>query len=233
MPVRRGPGSRSQPVPRLRRCAGLQRTDVHGWSDAEGETSDAGVVSGTYTVTGTWDGSALTLTETPEPAAEPGPGPSPDFTSPCEPPAGGWAVVDPATATNEDAESAHAYAESQPDWVGAWSEPFDRSAEDPSSPEYGMVIFAKVVLNYRFTGDLERHEAALREIWGGALCVSEAPNTMDDLRAIQDELTGTIATENFVGAGVDTTANVLDSRSSSTTACRRAWTSSTARGSSG
>lgn len=186
--------------------------DVHGWSwdDAEGETSDAGIVRGTYRVTGTWDGSALTLTEIPVAAALPGPGPGPDFTSPCEPPAGGWAVVDPATATNDDADAAMAYAESQPDWASAWSDPFDRSAEDPTSPEYGMVIFAKVVLNFRFTGDVERHEAALREIWGGALCVSKAPAPMDDLEAIQNELTDSIGMPNLVGVGVDAVSNVVD-----------------------
>lgn len=183
--------------------------DVHGWSwdEAEGAESDGGITRGTYSVTGTWDGAALTLTEPPVPSAEHTPPPGPDFTSPCEPPPGGWAVVDPATATNADSEAAMAYAESQPDWAGAWSDPFDRSAEDPTSPEYGMVIFAKVVLNFRFTDDLERHEAALRELWGGALCVSEATNPHDELSAIQDEL---IHEPNLVGVGVDTVAGVVD-----------------------
>ena len=187
-------------------CSG---PDVHGWSWEEAGSTESGdgVIQGTYRVTGTWDGAALTLTEPPVPAAESGPPPGSDSTSPCAPPPDGWAVVDAATATNADADAAMAYAESQPDWAGAWSDPFDRSAEDPDSPEYGMVIFARVVLNFRFTGDLERHEAALRELWGGALCVSGAENPHDELSAIQDEL---IHEPNLVGVGVDMIADVVD-----------------------
>jgi hypothetical protein len=50
----------------------------------------------------------------------------------------------------------------------------------------------KLTLNVRFTGDLERHERALRAIWGGALCVSPGERTwaeLEDLRAaLHDEL---------------------------------------------
>ena len=44
------------------------------------------------------------------------------------------------------------------------------------------------ILNFRFTGDLERHERALRATWGGALCVSMAERTAAELETIQDAL---------------------------------------------
>jgi hypothetical protein len=50
----------------------------------------------------------------------------------------------------------------------------------------------KLILNVRFTGDLERHERAIRAIWGGALCVSQGARTsaeLEGLRAVlHDEL---------------------------------------------
>jgi hypothetical protein len=44
------------------------------------------------------------------------------------------------------------------------------------------------ILNVRFTGNLERHERALRAIWGGALCVTMAERTAAELETIQDAL---------------------------------------------
>ena len=50
----------------------------------------------------------------------------------------------------------------------------------------------KLILNVQFTGDLERHEQALRAIWGGALCVTSAERTWAELEglraALHDEL---------------------------------------------
>jgi hypothetical protein len=43
----------------------------------------------------------------------------------------------------------------------------------------------KLVLNIRFTGNLERHERALRAIWGGALCVSVGGRTAAELESLR------------------------------------------------
>jgi hypothetical protein len=43
----------------------------------------------------------------------------------------------------------------------------------------------KLVLNVRFMGDLERHERALRAIWGGALCVSVGGRTAAELESLR------------------------------------------------
>ncbi|MET8338371.1 hypothetical protein [Streptosporangium canum] len=42
------------------------------------------------------------------------------------------------------------------------------------------------MLNLRFTGDPAVHEPAIREVWGGALCLSRARHTVAELRALQE-----------------------------------------------
>ncbi|WP_157987502.1 hypothetical protein [Jiangella endophytica] len=171
--------------------------DVLGWNwdEAPDVTSENDVTWGYYSVTGTWDGTALTLAEPPLAGAATSPvvpdGTVPDFTSPCQPPAGGWTVTDPATATETALAAVSAYVDEQADGAGMW---IDSSAEP-------------TVLNARFTGDLEQHEAALRAIWGGPLCVSEAGRSTQDLTAIQDELTA--AVPDVITIGPEVTANVV------------------------
>ena len=48
---------------------------------------------------------------------------------------------------------------------------------------------ALLVLNVRVTDDVAGAEAALREVWGGALCVSEARFTDRELARIQRAVT--------------------------------------------
>lgn len=180
--------------------------DVLGWNwdEAPDAETAGGVTWGFYSVTGTWDGAALTLTEAPLSGAATSPmvpgGAVPDFTSPCEPPAGGWAAPDPDTATDAAMAAASEYAEAQPDYAGTWVDESPFPAEEGLD---GVPVYdpARLVLNMRFTGDLERHETALREVWGGALCVSEAARSMPDLTTIQEELTGSVP--NMSGAGID------------------------------
>jgi hypothetical protein len=50
---------------------------------------------------------------------------------------------------------------------------------------------ARLVVNVRVVGDPAAAERQLREVWGGALCVSEARRTHAELRRIQDEVAGT------------------------------------------
>ncbi|MBB5787163.1 hypothetical protein [Jiangella mangrovi] len=186
--------------------------DVAGWNWDEAPDAETanGVTWGFYSVTGTWDGTTLTLTEPPLAGAATSPmvpdGVAPDFTSPCEAPAGGWAVVDAATTTQATFDAAMAHAAAQPDFAGSWMDqsPFEVTPENEpermNHPEY-------LVLNAQFTGDLERHEAELRQLWGGALCVSEAANAMADLEAVQAELTDSVP--NLAGVGVDTLTNTV------------------------
>ena len=60
------------------------------------------------------------------------------------------------------------------------------------------------MLNARFSGDLAAHEARLRAVWGGALCVSPAARSTADLHRVQDELS---TLPGLLSAGVDTLTN--------------------------
>jgi hypothetical protein len=136
------------------------------WTGLDGHET-AGIVRwGEYVVIGTYDGERFTITESPTPPVPPETTPEPPpATTPCPPPPDGWGVVDAATTGHEALDAAVAYAEAQPDYAALW---LDSS-----------------ILNVRFTGNLERHERALRAIWGGALCVSMGERTAAEVEAIR------------------------------------------------
>lgn len=159
--------------------------DIVGWdwSTVQAESA-SGTTWGTYSLTGTWDGETFTVTG---PVGEPEPyddGGATDFSTPCEEPEGGWTVVDEATADDAGLAAAQEYAQGQPDFGGLW---VDQSI-NPASGELGMNDPTKLILNVKFTGDLERHEAELRDRFGGPLCVVETDRTEAELRRLQDDL---------------------------------------------
>ncbi|WP_214108317.1 hypothetical protein [Acrocarpospora catenulata] len=43
----------------------------------------------------------------------------------------------------------------------------------------------RLVLNLRFTGDVATREPMIRELWGGALCLSQAQHTQEELETLQ------------------------------------------------
>ena len=104
--------------------------------------------------------------------------------TPCEPPSGGWAVVDAATRRDEAMQRALADAAAEPDYGGAWVDQSINPASDDGHGGRDSNDPTKLVLNVMFTGDLERHEAELRAVWGGPLCVSSAPRSQG--RAARD-----------------------------------------------
>ncbi len=114
--------------------------------------------------------------------------------------------MDPALATDEALAAVHAYISGLPDYGGSWHDqsinPAYADGIDAVEDEGLLNDPTQLVLNVRFTGDLEQHEAALRERWGGGLCVVEAAHTETELRRIQDELTdGGIPDVLGVGSG--------------------------------
>ncbi|WP_327584851.1 hypothetical protein OHA25_55535 [Nonomuraea sp. NBC_00507] len=159
--------------------------DVVGWDWSKvGHESQGGVKWGSYRVVGTWDGARLTLTEPPGSPVYEEP-PTTDFTTPCPAPEGGWRPVDPAKATEATLEKAMKRAGTAKEFAGAWIEPIGPTP-DPSEE---LDAYARgQVLNLRFTGDLAGREAWIREVWGGALCVSGAERTEAELHAIQREV---------------------------------------------
>ena len=163
------------------------------WAEHDGDYENAsGVRWGEFHVVGTFDGERFTTTEvTPvgefDAPAEPE---DPPRGTPCPEPDGGWQVLDPAKTTDETMNRVFGAASKRDDYATSWMDqtinpayPFDGEdaelvANDPT----------KLVVNVAVTGDVEAAEAELREIWGGALCVSEAPYTDAELQRIQREV---------------------------------------------
>jgi len=174
------------------------------WTGLDGsETTEDGVTWGFYDLVGTYDGERFTITEPPTPYVAPESTPEstpepPPATTPCPPPPDGWGVVDAATTTDEAESAAIAYAEAQPDYAAVWVDtsinPANAMKESEINADNLWMLFdpTKQILNVQFTGDLARHERALRAIWGGPLCVSMGERTAAEVEtiraALQDEL---------------------------------------------
>ncbi|HEV2811599.1 MAG TPA: hypothetical protein VGV93_14520 [Acidimicrobiales bacterium] len=169
-------------------CSG---PDVVGWdwATAEGEETANGTTWGAYEVTGTWDGTRLTLTEPPGPPRFHHPEGRVELSTPCPEPDGGWLVMDRAAAGDEALARAQERAGSLPGFAGLW---IDQS----TGP----------VLNVRFTDDVEAAETELREVWGGALCVSPAERSLAELQTIQAEVT----TDETTFSSINAPANVVE-----------------------
>lgn len=197
-------------------CGGA---DIVGWDwTAVSAESSGGVTWGEYRVVGTWDGSRLTLTEPPREARPPGGdrapggdgGPGTDMTSPCPEPAGGWRPVDRAKATEEAMRAAMDRAASADEFAGGWLDQHYMDGVDSHDVRTIEKIGndpGRYVLNLRFTGDLSGRERWIREVWGGALCVSGAERTEAELRRIQRELEGEMRSRRFLNLAVDTVGN--------------------------
>jgi hypothetical protein len=187
-------------------CGG---SDVVGWdwADVEGEETAGGTIWGTYQVTGTWDGSRLTLTERPAPPQAQELNGGVDLSTPCPEPAGGWQVADEATTTDEALGMAQERANSLPGFAGLWIDQSINPASGQGNPEEdAMNDPTKLILNVRFSQDLEGAEAALREVWGGALCVSPADRSLADLQAIQAE----VSEADVTMSSINQTANTVE-----------------------
>jgi hypothetical protein len=162
-------------------CEGVPMAEWD-WAAHPEHEEQSGVRWGSFALTGTFDGTTFTVTDA-VPAAlydamahqpEPLPG------TPCEPPAGGWGVVDAAKATPEAMDATFTAAARLPGFAGAWMD----QSRDPSPTSDPT----RVVVNVAVTGDTADAEATLRETWGGALCVSRARFTEAELNEISMEL---------------------------------------------
>jgi hypothetical protein len=100
--------------------------------------------------------------------------------TPCPEPAGGWAAEEPRRGSDEHVKRAADVARREPDFSGLW---VDQYGGHP----YGSILIVA------FTGDLDRHERDLREVWGGPLCMVEHERSQRDLRIIRKDLYETVA----------------------------------------
>lgn len=190
---------------------------VTGWEwDAHDHESAGGVRWGEYTMTGAWDGTTFTPADVRP--SEPGDVPAEDltalFAAPCPEPEGGWQPLDPATTSVAALSAARRVADDLPDEVLSWtdrspnpawqayvdgdsSEDVQRRVEDPDL----MVLVVTV------TDDPARAEKALREVWGGALCVARVANSAARLRQVQRDL---LDLPGFLTSGAGSTSNSLE-----------------------
>lgn len=182
-------------------CSGPAVADWD-WAEHPDAESVNGVTWGDYTMVGAWDGTTFTPSEVRE--TTPGDRPEEDvtalFDSPCEAPEGGWVPLDPATTTADALSSAHRVAEALPDYAISWGDqsinPHWQETQDlhesggtPSlEVQQAMNDPAYTILNVGVTDDVAGAEAAVREVWGGPLCVTRFVNTHARLREVAKDL---------------------------------------------
>ncbi|MEW1956541.1 hypothetical protein [Kineococcus sp. NPDC059986] len=150
---------------------GFAFDDVPAGSSEGVLTSRWGLFTLTGVVERVGDRDALRLTAPPRPATAPLDPPlvadfSADFTTPCPAPAGGWTEPDPARASDDALGLAAGVAPGVPGYAVLWI--------DEQAPGHR-------VLNVSTAGELAAMEGAVREVWGGALCVSPAERSEADL----------------------------------------------------
>ena len=159
-------------------CSGIPLVNWD-WQAIEREERESGTTWGSYHVVGRYDGKTLAVTEVgPYEDDPPVFGTDPDTTSPCDEPEGGWAVPDPAHNTQNDVGAAAAYARSQPDYSTSWN----------IHLQPDLLEFSPVVFNAVFTGEAERHEAEIRKVSNGPLCVlsRDVPTARESRRIRKD-----------------------------------------------
>ncbi|MFC7766123.1 hypothetical protein [Leucobacter soli] len=108
------------------------------------------------------------------------------FATACPEPEGGWRVLD-ETKTNEDTmyemfEAAEGIDGFSMSWIDSYT------AAAPDAQEHSGNDPKHSILNVKVVDDVEAAEAALREIWGGMLCITTGKRTQAELLAMQREI---------------------------------------------
>ena len=172
------------------------------WDEHPEHQSASGVRWGRFELVGTWDGAALTPTEA---RARRRTSPSDrSVTTRSRPGATSRTAAGsrstPTTTTNAARGRAGQVAEDLPDYGIVWGDqsinPHWQELQDlqesggaPSlEVSQAMNDPAYTILNVGVTDDVARAEAAVREVWGGPLCVYELANTCERLRQVAEEL---------------------------------------------
>lgn len=165
------------------------------WSELEGDFDEqSGTRWGDFVVTGTFDGASVTVSSV-VPAAEADQRPDAEgdvWNTPCPEPEGGWVPVDPDRTTQAGVDRAFRIADRLPTYGASWVDlSINPAADDePSGLEWELAMSDPryTIINVAVTDDLDGAEAAIREVWGGPLCISEALHTYRELRQVEDDL---------------------------------------------
>jgi hypothetical protein len=175
-----------------------------GWAGHDGYYQNVGGVRwGEFKVTGTFDGTDITVTDV-VPAVEwtgSGVASDVDFSSPCPEPPDGW-PSEPMLMFSYDA--VFEAAQRRSDYAGGWVT--QRNPRDPGELDQPLADDpeAKIlppIVNIKVAGDPAAAEAELTKVWDGPLCVTTAKRTESELRAIQDEVT--TSASGMLSASVD------------------------------
>ncbi|HWL79039.1 hypothetical protein [Microbacterium sp.] len=185
------------------------------WNRYVGQFEEAaGVRWGLFILTGTYDPAADAFT-----AIEVEPGADyewpevdvTDFSTPCPEPDGGWRVVDESKATFEAMNATFERAQLLDGYATAWMDQSPNPAARPGAAEGSETLMNDpllTIVNVRVTGDPSAAEAALREVWGGMLCVTQATRTAAELQSIQSEIVS--STPGVLSAGENGMSGVVD-----------------------
>lgn len=177
------------------------------WDLVEGATTRGATSDGEFEVHGVYADGEFTLTRPPA-AADEGNGNETteptvqDFTTPCPEPEGGWFPDGRSGPAKEDgAEKAAGFAASLPGYSEVW---LDQSNNDGIATDDNRII-----LNLRVTKDANGAERAMRKVWPGALCVTVAKNTDEELRGIQDEVARMAGSLTLTASSGDDSVDIL------------------------
>ena len=177
------------------------------WDAAEGEERMSGTTWGGYHLVGRYDGQTFTVVEIGPPRRSGDAFDDDPIEAPCPDPEGGWPWPDPKRTSEADLRTAQRAAQAEPDFAGVWIDYLEEP--NPDAPLDAL----QVILTAAFTGDLERHEAELRDVWGGPLCLVEHRRTYRELRHIQQELSPEGASDlelQLLESSVDVVDNIVE-----------------------
>jgi hypothetical protein len=165
------------------------------WADHDGHYEESGGVRwGEFKVTGTFDGTEVTVTDAVSAIEWSGqPATDVDFSSPCPEPPGGWSG-EPIAMFSHDAvfEAAQRLSDYASGWV-THRDPRDPRELDQTLADDPEAKILPPIINIKVTGDPAAADAKLRKVWEGPLCVTTAERTEKELRKIQDEVTSSTA----------------------------------------
>ena len=147
------------------------------WSAVDDVSEEGGVRWGTYALTGAFDGEAFAVTDV---SGTTGPEPY-EFSIPCEEPAGGWQVQDASRSGQEELGAAISAAQGLDGYYSV--------AVSTPDGEPGPRDPAETVVSAYVVGDTVAAESAIRETWGGMLCVAQVARSAQQMEELQGQLT--------------------------------------------
>jgi hypothetical protein len=159
------------------------------WATVEGEQSASGSTWGDFHVVGRFDGETFTVTEVglydPDVADRAS---ERDFSTPCPEPDAGWTAVDPGRASDQDFTAGASVAQAQTDYVALWVDYAGDFTPDELAQRLNEGKPVLQIMNVVVSEDAAGAEAAIRELWGGPLCVTvrEGP-TARELAQVRGE----------------------------------------------